>query len=162
MAGRLQEADYASVRETHDPEQVSLSEWSSSGPTTIAVVRRPGDTGIDEVCDEWWPELGMPEDALDDYWKLRGEYNRNRFVSSNEAANRAFVEADLRERFDRYVRDTPAAQKKLDEIIDRLEDGSDITLVCFESGGKKCHRHLLMDMLERRREASLRVVASAE
>lgn len=155
MAGSLKESDYAAVRESHDPEQVSLLDYGSSGSTTIAVVRKPGDTGIDEVCDEWWPELGMPEDALDDYWKIRGEYNRNQFVSSDEAANRAFAEADLRERFDRYVRENEDAQRRMDEVIARLEDGSDITLVCFESGGKKCHRHILMDMLERRREACL-------
>jgi len=155
MAGRLEEQDFSSLKEAYDPDQSSLSQFCGAGDTTIAVVRKPNDTGIDAVCDEWLPELGMPEDALSDYWELRSAYEDNQYVSNHEAANRAFEEANLTERFDDYVRGNADAQEALDEIVRRLSDGENITLVCFESDGKKCHRHILMQMIQKRREASL-------
>lgn len=155
MAGTLDETNFSSLKEKHDPGQHSLSEFCDSGNTTIAVVRKPNDTGITSVCDEWRPELGMPEAALDEYWSIRGAYDDNRFVTSTEAANRAFYEADLEQRFDKYVRSTPIAQRSLDEVVQRLNDGENITLVCFEGDGKRCHRHILQSMIESRREADL-------
>lgn len=155
MAGRLKEQDFASLKEAYDPDQSSLSQFCGAGDTTIAVVRKPSDTGIDAVCDEWCPELGMPEQALSDYWELRSAYEDNQYVSNHDAANRAFNEAELTERFEEYVRTTDEAQEALDKLVERLDAGENITLVCFESDGKKCHRHILMQMIEKRREASL-------
>lgn len=157
MAGRLKEQDFASLKEAYDPDQSSLSQFCGAGDTTIAVVRKPNDTGIDAVCDEWCPELGMPEQALSDYWELRSAYEDNQYVSNHDAANRAFNEAELTERFEEYVRTTDEAQEALDKLVERLDAGENITLVCFESDGKKCHRHILMQMIEKRRENELKV-----
>lgn len=146
----LRETNFSTLRDKRSGDQHSLTEFGGGGATTVAVVRSPGDTGIDDLCDEWYPELGMPQDALDDYWKIRSAYEANQYVSANEAANRAFTEANLEERFKDYVRRRLKVQRRLDELAARLEEGEDIVLVCFEGDGKRCHRHLLMRMLEKR------------
>lgn len=154
MSGVLREIDFSSLEQQHDPDQKTISQYTN-GESTIAVVREPS-RGIEEVCDEHRPELGMPREALDDYWRLRGAYEDNQYISNRDAANRAFAEANLEDRFDEYVRSNEDAQKSLDELVQRLESGENITLVCFEGDGKRCHRHILKSMIKKRREASLK------
>jgi len=153
MSGELGETNFYHLRETHDPDQLQLSDYcSTTGETTVAVVREPNDTGITEVCDEWMQELGMPRDVLEDFWEVRGEYRRNDAIRG--ASNRAYGVCRLDERYEEYIRDSAEAQARVDEIVERLESGEDITLVCFEGEGQACHRYRLIDMINSRLESN--------
>lgn len=155
MSGRLSQTDYHSIRDEYDPDQSSLFDYGGdANATTVAVVRLPRETGIDEMCDEWWPELGMPEDALKQFWSLRSDYRANRDVDNPD--ERAFREAGLGPRYREHVRNSDEAQQRLNEAVERLEDGEDLTLVCFEEEGKPCHRHILCEFIENRREIRAR------
>lgn len=149
MTGSLSETDYASLREKEEDDQQSLSAFSNGeSSTTIAVVRKPRDTGIEEVCDEWMQDLGMPEYALKKFWDLRAGYRTNSAVDNPN--DKAYEDALLDARYKRHLQDSDEAQAAIDAIVRRLEDGEDITLVCFEPNGRKCHRHLLKHIIEKR------------
>lgn len=152
---KLAETDIHSLTERQQSSQQSLLQYSSSDSTTVAVVREPRDTGIDELCDEWRPELGIPRDALTDYHKRRSAYDDASYISHQKACERAFSEANIAERYRQYIRSSKPAQQSLNELVGRLNSGERITLVCFEESGKPCHRHILKSILEQRQELGL-------
>lgn len=149
MSGRLKERDYYTVREGYESDQRSLDEWTDSDETLIAVVRKPRDTGIDEMCDEWWAELGMPEWALKKFWELREGYRMNSAV--DDPHEKAYEDANLSAIYYKHLHNSEGAQKRVNELADRLDAGENIVLVCFEQGDDSCHRHMLLDVVERRR-----------
>lgn len=161
MRGSVTETHYAEVREQAKSAQSQLSSFSSeSQATTIAVVTEPRNTGIDKHCDEWRPELGMPERALKSFWSYRSGYRTNSAVS--KPTERAYKDANLDERYRSYLEHSDEAQASLDELAEHVDSGGDITLVCFEEPGKPCHRHLLLSVLKTRIENNLRSIVAAD
>lgn len=153
MTGVLREACYKSVKERARSEQSLLSDFQQTDAVTVAVVRLPRDTGIDEICDEWKPALGVPEHHLKRYWQYRSGYRTNSAV--DDAVKRAYDDAHIDYHYRKYVRDSDEAQNALSGIVSRLENGEDVTLVCFEECPQNCHRTILMDMIEARRSSDL-------
>lgn len=149
MTGSLDESHYEVVRAEHESDQQSLSDFcaSDSSPTTIAVVSKPS-RDIDSYCDEWLPELGMPEKYLKRYHQYLAGYRTNSAVDNPQ--ERAWIDAELEKEYMRYVRSSDEAQKAVSGIVSRLRDGEDITLVCFEEPSEPCHRHLLIELIEAR------------
>jgi len=148
MAGVLRETDYHSIKEDFESDQQQLSAYCEDKPTTIAVVSKPRDTGIEEMCDEWWPELGMPERHLERFWSYRSGFRTNSAVEN--PTQRAYDEARLDHYYDRHIRTSDEAQDALRRLVSRLENGEDITLVCFEESPLPCHRHKLIEIVEAR------------
>lgn len=148
MVGELTETHYETIKEQYESDQQQLSVYCNNSPTTIAVVSLPRDTGIDDACDEWMPELGMPERHLTRYWKYRSGFVTNSAV--DDAAKRAYSEARLDHYYEQYVSSSETAQEAISAIVSRLNDGEDITLVCFEDSNTACHRHLLKEIIETR------------
>jgi hypothetical protein len=154
MSGELAETNYAEVRENAESAQSQLSSWSTDpDPTTIAVVRAPRDTNIEEYCDEWRKELGMPRWALERFWEYRAGYRTNTAVSN--PTRRAYDDANLDLHYEKYITDSEQAQQSIDELVSRLNSGEDITLVCFEEPSEPCHRHRLKALIEARRDTDL-------
>jgi len=149
MTGVLRETHYDAVRSSHESDQSQLSEYlDTATPTTIAVVRKPRDTGIDEYCDEWMPDLGMPEKHLKRFWEYRSGYRTNSAVSN--PTRRAYEDANCEYHYRQHIRTSDSAQKALSAIVRRLNDEEDITLVCFEEPSEPCHRHYLKGVIEAR------------
>lgn len=148
MTGSLRSSYYEAIREQQLSNQRSLSDFcqADSSPTTIAVVTRPGD--LTKYCDEWVAELGMPEKYLKRYRQYLSGYKTNSAVDDPHL--RAWNDAQLEEEYLKHVRNSDEAQKALTELVCRLNDGEDITLVCFEKPSQPCHRHLLIDLIESR------------
>jgi hypothetical protein len=151
MTGVLREESYEVVKEKAESEQCQLSSFVDTGPTTIAVVRLPRDTQIEQYCDEWLPELGMPQKHLKRFWQYRSGFRTNSAVDN--PTERAYREARLDYHYGRYIRTSDEAQKALNAIVGRLSDGEDITLVCFEKTADACHRHYLKEIIESRRDS---------
>lgn len=151
MVGELDEVYLSELREENkETPQQSLFDFSEdsgkhSEATTIAVISKPNETGVLDLTDEFMPSLGMPAPVLTDFQKLRGQMNE---MSHVEEHNKAFEKCDLENKYRDHLF-SDEAQEKVDEIIERLHNGEDITLVCFEKSPKKCHRHVLKEHIER-------------
>lgn len=147
MHSRVEEACYHSLSD--DPDQPSLDSFGvDTKETRIAVVRQPNDTGILDVTDEWKQSLGMPEDALQQFWSWRSKYESNDAVDN--PSDRAYDELKLDDVYREHVRSSQKAQRALDEIVDRVESGETVVLVCFEESHKRCHRHVLRRIVSNR------------
>jgi hypothetical protein len=90
----------------------------------------------------------MPERHLKRYWSYRSGFKTNSAV--NNPAERAFEEARLDYWYRRHIQTSEQAQKAIAELVSRLEDGEDLTLVCFEKPREPCHRFILMELIEAR------------
>jgi Protein of unknown function, DUF488. len=144
MSGRLKEIAFSELKEKHLSPQSSLTEYSGTEPTYIAVVSEPRGN-IEDVADEVWTELGMPEWALKKFLARRAGYRSNSAISN--AHNQAYVDMDLDSVYKRHLQKSNEAQARVLEAVERLTSGENITLVCYESSGEKCHRHLLIDKI---------------
>jgi len=147
MTGSLEESHYEVVRSEYESEQLQLSDFGDSDDSTkIAVTTQPKDLGV--FCDEVREELGMPERHLKRYWAYRSGFQSNSAVDN--PAERAFEEARLDHWYRRHIQASDEAQAALAELVSRLENGEDITLVCFEKPHEPCHRHILIELIEAR------------
>lgn len=130
--------------------QQTLSEYNNNDiedlGTTIAVVSDP--TGqITEVCDEFIPELGMPEDELNNFRFTRSSLDIEDDIKRH---NKAVEKVELEKKYKSYLNSDSNAQEEIDKICKRIEQGENITLVCFEKKPKWCHRHILVEYIRER------------
>jgi uncharacterized protein YeaO (DUF488 family) len=115
------------------------------GATPVGVVRRP--TGwFHGVVEENVPELGPPPDLLEDVKTTQEEFSMAGMCDSG-AHNAAWEETDFETRYAEYLETDDGAQGALADLRDRLRDGEDVALVCFEGDDKRCHRHRLREVL---------------
>jgi uncharacterized protein YeaO (DUF488 family) len=113
--------------------------------TLVGVVRRPTSwfrAGVHENR----PSLGPP-DALLDRVRERTEDLKLQGVCDAGAHNAAFEELDVAERYREHLA-SGAAADALAALRERVGDGEDIVLVCYENTDeKRCHRTTLVDAL---------------
>lgn len=136
---------------TTDNEQLSFDDFVDTEEedelgTTVAVVSDPTG-GITDVSDEFIPELGMPENELNNFRKVRSSLD---IEDSVERHNRAVEMTEIDKKYSNYIEKDDDAQKKISNLCDRIRKGEKITLVCFEKQPKWCHRHLLVDKIKNR------------
>jgi len=144
MSGDLTETHIRAL--TDNADQSSLSDFDNSGGvTTIAVVTDP-KPHIIEHTDELMKPLGMPEDALNDFRKLRKMLNYHDHI---EEHNSAYEKCNLDAKYWAYLEGSDKAQNCVDQIVSRIQSGEDIALVCFEPPNKHCHRTTLMGFIRR-------------
>lgn len=159
MTGSLQESHHEAVKEQYESEQLQLSSFSdTASATTIAVTSRPND--LERYCDEVMEELGMPEKHLKRYWSYRSGFQTNSAV--NNPAKRAYEEARLDHYYRQHIKRSEKAQKALSQLVRRLRDGEDLTLVCFEKPTEPCHRYLLVDLIESRLSSKFDFASNSE
>jgi hypothetical protein len=137
MAGTVSETYVAAIQ--HD--LVDLG-----GATAVGVVRRPSGWFHGSV-DENHPELGPPEDLLDETKRRQEDFAMAGMCESG-AHNAAWEETNFEERYREYINTDADATSALDALRERLRDGEDIVLVCFEPDDKRCHRDILVGLLE--------------
>lgn len=138
MTGRVGETYVAAVQ--HDIADLS-------DETLVGVVRRP--TGwFRAAVDENVLELGPPVDLLDET-KARAEDLRLAGFCDEEAHNAAWNEVEFSTRYREHL-DAPDADDALNCLAERVRNGEDLVLVCFEGDDKRCHRHLLVQELRDR------------
>jgi uncharacterized protein YeaO (DUF488 family) len=143
MTGRLSDTYVAALQ--HDIADIP------EGATRVGVVRRP-TSWFHGPVDENRPALAPPADLLDDV-KATHETLEAEGLDDATAHNRAMDAVDYEERYRAHL-ETPEARAVMDELVDRLANGEDIALVCYENTDeKRCHRTLLASELERRLEA---------
>ena len=141
-------ADQGQVRETYHAA-IQHDMIDLSGDEHLAgVVRRP--TGwFRSVVDANYPELGPPEDLLDETKRVQEEFAIGGMCDEG-AHNAAWEETDFEARYRNYVTESGEAAALLDRIAERVRDGETVVLVCFEGTEKRCHRHILVEFLRDR------------
>jgi uncharacterized protein YeaO (DUF488 family) len=138
-AGDLRETYCAALQ--HDlvdlPDDASL----------IGVVREP--TGwFHATVDENRPALGPPADLLDAF-RTRHEDLKMQGLCDEGAHNAAWDDLDFAAAYRDHLRTDPAARAAVEDLTDRVESGESVVLVCYEGEKKRCHRRVLVDVLER-------------
>ncbi|WP_248516763.1 DUF488 family protein, N3 subclade [Salinarchaeum laminariae] len=114
----------------------------------IGVVRRP-TSWFHGAVDENVPALGPPEDLLEEATQ-REEDLKMQGICDDDAQNVAWDEVDFGTRYREYLA-TEAGSAAVDGLVERLREGEDLVLVCFENTEKKrCHRTILREVLEER------------
>lgn len=150
MSGRLQEISFSELKERQQSTQASLDDYATSDTTYVAVVSLP--TGnIEDIADEVWESLGMPEKALKNFLARRSGYRSNSAI--DKPHNQAYADIGLTEIYRAHIEESDAATRRISDATERLVSGENITLVCYEPKGKECHRHLLIDMIEQEVES---------
>jgi uncharacterized protein YeaO (DUF488 family) len=140
MSGEIRETYHAAL--AHD--LVDLPDDA----TLVGVVRKPTGWFGTEV-DENRPALGPPEDLLEET-TAAAERIESEGVDETPAHNLAWEETEFERRYREHVASDDAAQAELADLAGRVEDGETVVLVCFEAEDKRCHRHLLCDLLAER------------
>lgn len=108
----------------------------------IGVVRRP-TPWILAVVDENIPALGPPGTLLEEV-KARQTTLREDGLGDADAHNQAMNDVGYDERYRRHLRESAEAIRAIGRIRERLANGEDIALICFENTDeKRCHRTLL-------------------
>lgn len=110
--------------------------------TLVGVVRRP--TGwFQATVDENHPALGPPEELLEAF-KQRHEELREQGLVDKDAHDAAWEEVGFADRYRAHLSEDSEAQRAVAELANRLRDGQQLVLVCFENTDqKRCHRTLL-------------------
>jgi uncharacterized protein YeaO (DUF488 family) len=150
MSGRVDETNHAELKERHLSPQSEIADFCQEDNTTyVAVVSLPRDN-ISDIVDEVWPELGMPEWALKRFLKRRSGYRSNSAVDCPH--EKAYRDTDLHGIYQSHLHSSSEAKRRLNEAVEKVASGENITLVCYEEDGQSCHRHLLVDIIRERVE----------
>ena len=118
-------------------ELVDLSEEA----TLVGVARQP--TGwFRSAVDENHPSLGPPPELLDEF-KQRHEDFKLQGMCDVGAHNAAWAELSFDNRYLTHIEETKGTQETISDLVNRLEAGEELVLVCFENTNqKRCHRIL--------------------
>lgn len=148
MSGQLDEIAFSVLKAQQQSAQSSLSEYSNESETYIAVVSEPRG-GIEDYVDEVCRPLGMPSWALKKFLARRSGYRTNSAI--DDPHNQAYVDMNLRSIYQKHLQ-KDSVRSQISDLTERLTSGENITLVCYETGSDKCHRHLLIDEISERVE----------
>jgi uncharacterized protein YeaO (DUF488 family) len=107
------------------------------GATRVFVMRHRGN---DELA---------PSEELFQEFKAREAALKKRGLDPTEAHNRAFADVKYEERFRKQVLGDPKAVERL-KAIAKESKTKDVWLICYEKPPKRCHRHLLAEMVQER------------
>jgi hypothetical protein len=137
MTGEIRETYHAAL--THD-----LVDHPGAA-RRVGVGRRP--TGwFGAALDENRPALGPPEDLLEET-KAAAERMASEGLDETPAHNLAWEDTDFERRYREHLATDEAADRALAELASWVADGETVVLVCFEAEDKRCHRHLLVEVL---------------
>lgn len=142
MSGEIRETYHAAL--AHDLVDVP------GDAHLVGVVREPTGWFGAEI-DENRPALGPPADLLSET-KAAAERIESEGVDETPAHNLAWEETEFERRYREHLATDEDAERVLAELAGRVADGETVVLVCFEAEDKRCHRHLLVDVLADRVE----------
>lgn len=148
MVGKIKELYLSQLHKiTEDTDQHSLASFTDdteeSYGTIIAVVTEPIG-GIVDTSDEFYPELGMPQELLDTFRGIRSDIDSE---DTTHCHNAAAKQMNLDTRYRKYLQTDEKAKERVSELATRVESGETISVVCFEKQPKYCHRHTLQEVI---------------
>jgi hypothetical protein len=136
-SGTVWETYVAAIQ--HDLAQLDGGEYLAG------VARRP-TPWFHAAVDANYPELGPPADLLEET-KARQEDMQMQGLCEEGALNAAWETVEFERRYREYLADSAEAPDSMETLAQRVHDGEDVVLVCYEGDGKRCHRHVLREEL---------------
>jgi len=109
----------------------------------LGVVRYPQDF-VDRVVDRNVHALAPPEELLQAFKAVEGAAEDDEHVVNPSAV--AWRSVGFEDRYRDHLAKS-GQQQVLDNVRERLRDGLDLWLVCWEKDVRYCHRRLLADVL---------------
>lgn len=115
----------------------------------VGVVRRP-TRWFNPQVDENLAALGPPPELFEDFQDRRDAL-LDQGLEEEAAHNTAWSDVNYDDRYLDHLNTSTKAEEAVKALLDRLESGTDIALVCYENtDDKRCHRTVLRDYLEDR------------
>lgn len=115
----------------------------------VGVVRRP-TRWFNPQVDENLQALGPPTELFEDFQDRRDALVDDGLDEAT-AHNTAWDDVDYDDRYLDHLTTAPEAQAAVTDLLDRLADGRDVALVCYENTeDKRCHRTVLRRYLNER------------
>lgn len=149
MNGSVEALSIDAVRQNTSSSQSRLTSFGTSQTTYIGIVRSPQDA-FEDVVDEIEPRLSPPESLFYHWLNVKSQYE-DEGMPTIHAHNEAIDTVNYVDRFEDYLKSEPA-QAAMRSILDRVEDGERIVLVCYCGEGKTCHREMVIDRIKELRE----------
>lgn len=117
----------------------------------IGVVRRP-TRWFNPQVDENVAALGPPSDLFEDF-QDRQDALLDEGYDEESAHNIAWDDVEYDRRYRDHLQTSEAAIAAVEDLLERVADGTDIALVCYENtDDKRCHRTALREHLTGRLE----------
>lgn len=114
----------------------------SDADLVLGVVRKPLPW-FHGAVDENRRALGPPAELLDDLDDRMDELVEDG-IDEATAHDRAWEETDFDRRYREYLRTDEEGRRAVSELRERIADGEDVVLVCYENTDeKRCHRTTL-------------------
>lgn len=144
-SGSIDDMSIVEARRARSSDQSRLS--SFDGKTTyIAIVRSISDR-MERVVDYADSRLSPPKKLFWQWYDTRESYMDDG-TPKTVAHNRAFEDVRYEQRFRSYLEHNRDAQQAIKEIVDRMEDGENVVLVCYCTGDRACHRTIVREYVE--------------
>ena len=89
-----------------------------------------------------------PSPAMVEAIKKEDEKLQKKGMDPVEAHNAAFEKTKFEEQYRKKIANDPEAQELMQEIKE-LAKKEDVYLICYEKEPKKCHRHILIDLINK-------------
>ncbi len=89
-----------------------------------------------------------PSPAMVEAIKKKDEELQEKGMDPVKAHNTAFEKTKFEEKYRKKITNDPQAQKLMQEIKE-LAKKEDVYLICYEKEPKKCHRHILIDIINK-------------
>lgn len=77
-------------------------------------------------------------------------YNYREFGTSKEMRDQLYKDYNYKEFFKKYAKSLEGKEDSMDEILDKIRQGKNVALLCFEKDAHKCHRSLLAKAIKKR------------
>jgi uncharacterized protein (DUF488 family) len=77
-------------------------------------------------------------------------YNYREFGTSKEMRDQLYKDYNYKEFFKKYEKSLEGKEDSMDEILDKIRQGKNVALLCFEKDAHKCHRSLLAKAIKKR------------
>lgn len=77
-------------------------------------------------------------------------YNYREFGTSKEMREQLYKDYNYSEFFKKYAKSLKGKENSMDEILEKIRQGKNIALLCFEKDAYKCHRSLLAKAIKKR------------
>mgnify|MGYP002623995262 FL=1 len=89
-----------------------------------------------------------PSPAMVEAIKKEDEKLQKKGMDPVEAHNAAFEKTKFEEQYRKKIANDQEAQERMQEIKE-LAKKEDVYLICYEKEPKKCHRHILIDLINK-------------
>ena len=137
MSGSVEHMSLNEVKREVSSDQSRLSSFGSD-VTYVSIVNSTSEE-FDEYTDEHMDGLTPPDDLF--YQWLNEKKKLQKEEDSVTAHNTALDYVNYDERYRSYLK-SGDGKEAIEDVVDRVENGERVVLVCYCTDSKRCHREI--------------------